>query len=77
MSTWDLEGALAAAQNKIFLLKNISDQMITVMPSALLELYEINRIALARGYKVEEIDYSNIAKMGGLFRCTTLPLIRI
>ena len=73
MSTWDLEGALAAAQNKIFLLKKISDQMITVMPSALLELYEINRIALARGYKVEEMKnlveeaFKLSARMGDSF----------
>ena len=38
---------------------------------------ETNNILSNLGYKVEEIDYSNIAKMGGLFRCTTLPLIRI
>ena len=38
---------------------------------------ETNDILSNLGYKVEEIDYSNIAKMGGLFRCTTLPLIRI
>ncbi len=37
----------------------------------------INNILSNLGYKVEEVEYSNIAKMGGLFRCTTLPLIRI
>ena len=31
--------------------------MITVMPSALMELYEINRIALTRGHKREEMKY--------------------
>ncbi len=36
-----------------------------------------NNILSNLGYKVEEVEYSNIAKMGGLFRCTTLPLIRI
>tara|TARA_Y100000589_G_scaffold83453_1_gene77422 strand:- start:2261 stop:3172 length:912 start_codon:yes stop_codon:yes gene_type:complete len=29
------------------------------------------------GYVLEEVDYSNISKMGGLFRCTTLPLVRL
>ena len=57
MSNWDLKRSLAAAQNKVLLLRKISDQMITVMPSALLELYEINRIASARGYKTEEMKY--------------------
>ena len=36
----------------------------------------VNRILSNLGYKVEEVEYSNIAKMGGLLRCTTLPLIR-
>ena len=48
MSTWQLELALAAAERKLVLLRSISCQMVTVIPSALLELYEINRIALAR-----------------------------
>ena len=57
MSNWDLKKSLAAAQKKVLLLRKISDQMTTVMPSALLELYEINRIALARGYKREEMKF--------------------
>ena len=28
------------------------------------------------GVKVEKVNYSEIAKLGGLFRCSTLPLIR-
>ena len=57
MSTWDIDRALKAAEKKILLLRKISDQMITVMPSALMELYEINRIALTRGHKREEMKY--------------------
>ena len=29
-----------------------------------------------RGFIVEEIDYSEISKMEGLFRCSTIPIIR-
>ena len=29
-----------------------------------------------RGFIVEEISYAEIAKMSGLFRCSTMPLIR-
>ena len=57
MSAWHLQSALAAAERKIVLLRKISCQMLTVMPSALLELYEINRIALARGHKLEELNH--------------------
>lgn len=28
------------------------------------------------GMTVEEIPYSNVSKMGGLLRCSTMPLIR-
>ena len=36
----------------------------------------INQILRDKGYIVEEIPFSEIAKMGGLLRCTTLPIIR-
>ncbi|MFY0627851.1 MAG: amidinotransferase [Reichenbachiella sp.] len=29
-----------------------------------------------RGFKVEKIRYNEVRKMGGLFRCSTLPLLR-
>lgn len=29
-----------------------------------------------RGFKVEEVPYTEIAKMEGLLRCSTMPLIR-
>ena len=57
MSAWQLEQALAAAEKKVVLLRKISCQMVTVMPSALLELYEINRIGLARGHQRQELKY--------------------
>ena len=28
------------------------------------------------GMNVEKVDFSEISKLGGLFRCCTLPLIR-
>ncbi|MBF25546.1 MAG: amidinotransferase [Flavobacteriales bacterium] len=36
----------------------------------------INSVLRQKGYIVEDIPFSEIAKMGGLLRCTTLPLIR-
>ena len=29
-----------------------------------------------RGFTVEEVNYSQIGKMSGLLRCSTMPLIR-
>ena len=57
MSGWEVEGALAGAEKKIVLLRRISSQVVTVIPSALLELYEINRIALARGHRRQDRRY--------------------
>ena len=36
----------------------------------------LNSELRARGFIVEEVAYSEIAKMSGLFRCSTMPLIR-
>ncbi len=37
----------------------------------------LNRELTSRGYQVEAIKYAEISKMGGLFRCSTLPLNRV
>ena len=37
----------------------------------------INNILRELGFIVEEIKFSEIAKMEGLLRCTTLPLHRL
>jgi len=36
----------------------------------------LNQLLIDRGYLVEGVRFSEISKMGGLLRCTTLPLIR-
>ena len=36
----------------------------------------LNKILRERGFTVEEISYSEISKMEGLLRCSTMPLIR-
>ena len=37
---------------------------------------KLNNWLRGKGIKVEEIDYNEISKQGGLLRCSTLPLIR-
>ena len=37
----------------------------------------LNKELRKKGFIVEEIQYSEIAKMEGLLRCATLPLIRL
>lgn len=36
----------------------------------------VNQWLHSRGFQVEEVPYSSVSKQEGLFRCTTLPLIR-
>jgi N-dimethylarginine dimethylaminohydrolase len=36
----------------------------------------INRKLSARGYKIVEVDFSEIIKSGGSFRCCSMPLVR-
>jgi N-dimethylarginine dimethylaminohydrolase len=31
----------------------------------------------AQFFKVEKVKYSEVSKQGGLFRCSTMPLIRL
>ncbi len=38
--------------------------------------YRLNKWFMKIGLKVEKVNYSEISKLGGLFRCSTLPLIR-
>ncbi len=41
-----------------------------------LEFARLNSILRERGFRVEEVRYSEVSKMGGLFRCSTMPLER-
>jgi N-dimethylarginine dimethylaminohydrolase len=36
----------------------------------------LNQWLRLQGFIVEEVAYSEISKQGGLFRCSTMPLIR-
>ena len=36
----------------------------------------LNNLLIQKGYLVEELSFSEVSKMGGLLRCSTLPLLR-
>ena len=38
--------------------------------------HRLNKWLSSIGVKVEKVNYSEVSKLGGLFRCSTLPLIR-
>lgn len=51
---------------------SISERVIVSQP----EFVNLNNQLMNKGYSVEEVAYSQVSKMGGLFRCSTMPLIR-
>ena len=51
---------------------SISERVIVSQP----EFIKLNNHLMNKGYIVEEVPYSQVSKMGGLFRCSTMPLIR-
>jgi ribosome maturation protein Sdo1 len=44
MANWKIEKAVEAAKMKVQLMKSIETQMMTTLPSAILELYEMCRL---------------------------------
>ena len=52
---------------------SISENVIVSQP----EFVSSNDQLRSRGYTVEEVSYGEVSKMGGLFRCSTMPLKRI
>tara|TARA_Y100001980_G_C14440276_1_gene226565 strand:+ start:67 stop:330 length:264 start_codon:yes stop_codon:yes gene_type:complete len=53
-------------------LLSIRSDLVISDPSFL----EVNNWLKSKGIKVISVTYDQISKQGGLFRCTTLPLIR-
>ena len=52
---------------------SISDEVVVSQP----QFVSLNAQLRSRGYTVEEVSYGEVSKMGGLFRCSTMPLKRI
>ena len=48
MANWNIVKAVAAAERKLELVKMLEGEMKTLLPSSLLELYEMYRLALVR-----------------------------
>ena len=45
MATWNLARAVEAAEMKLKTMEGVSDEMMTLLPSTLLELYEMYSLA--------------------------------
>jgi len=58
---------------------NMNSNVFSISPSVVVSeqgFTRLNHIMRERGFTVEEIKYSETAKMEGLLRCSTMPLIR-
>ena len=45
MASWNLVRAVEAAEMKLKMMEKVSDEMMTLLPSTLLELYEMYSLA--------------------------------
>ena len=57
----------------------LTSNVLVVSPDVIISNVKFNRLNSwleNKGVLVEEVDYSNVSKMSGLFRCSTLPLKR-
>ena len=57
----------------------LTSNVLVVSPDVIISHTKFNRLnkwLRDKGILVEEVDYTNVSKMSGLFRCSTLPLNR-
>ena len=57
----------------------LSSNVFVISPNVIVSDHKFKRLNLwleEKGILVEKVDYSNVSKMSGLFRCSTLPLYR-
>ncbi len=60
-------------------MKNMNCNILSVNPEVIISdssFSRLNNILRDKGFKIEEIEFNEISKMGGLLRCVTLPLRR-
>ena len=70
-------------ENIIFINRNEMSEMyanvFSISPNTIVSDKKFVRLNLelkSKGFVVEEVNYRQVSKMGGLFRCSTLPLLR-
>ena len=55
MANWNIVKAVASAERKLNLVRTLEGEMKTLLPSTLLELYEMYRLALVRAKSIISI----------------------
>jgi len=73
-SRWNLIPVTAEEQTKLAVnVLSLGDRVVLSQP----QHARLNGELRARGFRVEEVDISEIVKGGGAFRCITMPLQRL
>jgi len=65
MSSWNITKAVETAEKKLQMMESIKDQMWTMMPSTMMELYEMYKIAKVLNHPVKTTEMETIAKKAG------------
>lgn len=58
---------------------NMNSNIFSISPEVIISnksFTRLNTLLAEMGFTVEEVEYDEISKMEGLFRCSTLPLVR-
>lgn len=58
---------------------NMNSNVFSISPKVIISnksFTRLNNVLRNTGFTVEEVEYDEISKMEGLFRCSTLPLVR-
>jgi N-dimethylarginine dimethylaminohydrolase len=71
-----LENIIEVRQDEFY---NMFPNIFSIDPKTIISntsFTRLNNLLREKGFTVEEVTYNEVSKMGGLFRCSTLPLIR-
>ena len=77
MANWQVEKAVAAARSKLELMMSIKNQMVTTLPSALLELYEMCRLAKVKESLTRLFGCYNQFLLFRFYNVRLLKIVRI
>jgi N-dimethylarginine dimethylaminohydrolase len=70
------ENIIEVSQDEFY---NMFPNIFSIDPKTIISntsFTRLNNLLREKGFTVEEVTYNEVSKMGGLFRCSTLPLIR-
>lgn len=71
------KNCIQLSQNEMY---DMNSNIFSISPTVIVtdeSFSNLNSELERRGFQLEKVNYREVRKMGGLFRCSTLPLIRL